>query len=164
MRQNRRTAMPQNPTILFSQTRPSSTTCRYSILLWILTILFVARVACQALQNWWPQTWLPGLDRFQGSNLPYFALLGAQILIIILMVYVCLRVQQRTFSATHRTTKVLTWFGGIYLLGSVLRIGVGLLVPTAPAWFSTWIPATFHLVLAGYVLTLALHSFTLLDQ
>jgi hypothetical protein len=49
------------------------------------------------------------------------------------------------------------------MLGSVLRIGVGLLVPAAPPWFSTWIPATLHLVLAGYVLTLALHPSTRLD-
>jgi len=38
---------------------------------------------------------------------------------------------------------------------SVGRIVVGLSVPAAPAWFSTWIPAVFHVVLAAYVLTLA---------
>ena len=41
------------------------------------------------------------------------------------------------------------------MAGSLLRIAVGIAVPAAPAWFSTWIPALFHLVLAGYVLTLA---------
>lgn len=51
--------------------------------------------------------------------------------------------------------RVLLWIGGLYMAGSLLRIAVGLVVPGAPAWFSTWIPALFHVVLAGYVLTLA---------
>jgi hypothetical protein len=51
--------------------------------------------------------------------------------------------------------RVLLWIGGIYMVGSLLRIAVGLAVPGASAWFSTWIPALFHVVLAGYVLALA---------
>lgn len=50
---------------------------------------------------------------------------------------------------------MLAWIGGVYMLGSLLRIVVGLVLPTAPAWFSTWIPALFHVVLAGFMLTLS---------
>ena len=50
---------------------------------------------------------------------------------------------------------LLLWIGGLYLAGSLLRIAVGLAVPAAHPWFSTWIPAAFHVVLAGYVLALA---------
>ncbi|MEA3192186.1 MAG: hypothetical protein QOD26_519 [Betaproteobacteria bacterium] len=51
--------------------------------------------------------------------------------------------------------RVLLWIGSLYMAGSLLRIAVGLAVPGVPAWFSAWIPALFHLVLASYVLALA---------
>ena len=57
--------------------------------------------------------------------------------------------------ARPRGGPVLLWFGIVYMAGSVVRIIVGLAVPAAPAWFSAWIPALFHVVLAGYVLALA---------
>jgi hypothetical protein len=163
MGQNMLVPMRQRPTMHALPATPSNSSRRFAVLLWGLTTLFVIRVFCQAIQRWWPQHWLPEFEKFQGSNVPYQVLLGAQILIILLMVHFSLQVQRRTFSPTHRAAKVLTWFGSIYMLGSVLRIGVGLLVPTAPPWFSTWIPATLHLVLAGYVLTLSLHPSNRLD-
>ena len=51
--------------------------------------------------------------------------------------------------------RVLFWIGVIYMSVSLARIAVGLVVPGAPAWFSTWIPAVFHVVLAAYVLALS---------
>ncbi len=132
--------------------------CQFAALLWALTCLFVFRVACQAVQHWLPQPWLPGFNEFQGSNLPYPVLLGVQMLIIFLMLRFSLAVQRRTFLPSVQTAKLLMWCGGIYMLGSLLRIGVGLTMPGAPPWFSTWIPAVFHLVLAAYVLTLALYQ------
>jgi hypothetical protein len=51
--------------------------------------------------------------------------------------------------------RALLWFGAVYMAGSLLRIVVGIALPGAPAWFTAWIPAAFHLVLAGYVLVLA---------
>jgi hypothetical protein len=93
----------------------SSQNARREHLLWFLTFLFALRVAGQAIQRWAPQSFLPPFDAFQGSNLPYFVLLGSQIV----------------------------------TLGAMRSATCG-----APAWFSTWIPAAFHLVLAGYVLAL----------
>jgi hypothetical protein len=118
-----------------------------AFLLWFLTFLFSLRVAGQAIQLWAPQPFLPPFDAFQGSNLPYPVLLGAQVGILAVMVFCNLR--------RPRGGRVLRWLGAIYMTGSVLRIVVGLAVPSAPAWFSTWIPAAFHLVLAAYVLALA---------
>ena len=74
-------------------------------------------------------------------------LLASQVLILGAMIFCNLR--------RPKGSPVLLWIGGIYMAGSLLRIAVGLAVPGAPAWFSTWIPALFHVVLAGYVLTLA---------
>ena len=118
-----------------------------AFLLWFLTFLFSLRVAGQALQRWAPQAWLPPFDAFQGSNLPYPVLLGSQVVILGAMVFCNLR--------RPRGGRALLWLGGLYMTGSILRIVVGLALPGAPAWFTAWIPAAFHIVLAGYVLALA---------
>ena len=111
------------------------------------------RVAGQAIQQWAPQSFLPPFAAFQGSNLPYPVLLASQVLILGVMIFCNLRPP-----AGMRSGSVLLWLGYIYMSGSLLRIAVGVTVPPAPAWFSAWIPAAFHVVLAGYVLTLAKRS------
>jgi hypothetical protein len=127
-------------------------------LLWFLTLLFAVRVIGQALQGWWPQSFLPRFDAFQGSGLPYPVLVTAQLIIFALMVRAALRVGAGTFDPSRGWLKFLTWFGVIYMAGCILRIVIGLTVSTAPRWFSTWIPAFFHLVLAAFVSTLALYA------
>jgi len=121
-----------------------------SALLGALTFLFALRVAGQAIQRWAPQPWLPEFGAFQGSNLSYPLLLATQLLILAAMGFYALRPPRGP-----RAGRILLWLGGLYMAGSITRIVVGLTVPSAPAWFSTWIPALFHLVLAGYVLALA---------
>ena len=116
-------------------------------LLWVLTFFFSLRVAGQAIQYWMPRSYLPAFGAFQGSNLPYPVLLGSQIVILAAMVICNLR--------RPRAHRALLWFGSFYMAGSLARIAVGLAVPDAPEWFSTWIPAVFHVVLAAYVLALA---------
>jgi hypothetical protein len=74
-------------------------------------------------------------------------LLSSQVLILGVMIFCNLR--------PPKGGRALLWIGGLYMAGSLLRIAVGIALPSAPAWFSAWIPAAFHLVLAGYVLTLA---------
>jgi hypothetical protein len=64
-------------------------------------------------------------------------------------------VQTGILIPSHRTGLALAWFGWIYMTGSLIRIAIGLAMPDAPAWFSTWIPAFFHVVLAGFVLILS---------
>ena len=127
----------------------------YAALLWLLTILFALRVVSQVLQLWAPQVFLPPFDAFQGSNLPYWLLLSVQLVILVVMTVVCRRVQTGSLAPSARAGTVLMWAGWTYMTVSVGRIVVGLSWPAAPAWFSTWIPAVFHLVLAAYVLTLA---------
>jgi len=121
----------------------------------LLTGLFGLRVAGQAVQFWMPQSFLPTFDLFQGSNLRYSTLLLIQLLILGLMLRTCLRVGGGISVPDRRLGRGLAWFGGIYMAGSVARIAVGIAMPSAPAWFSAWIPAFFHLVLAGFVLTAA---------
>jgi hypothetical protein len=127
----------------------------YAALLWLLTMLFAMRVLGQALQRWVPQPLLPPFDAFQGSNLPYWLLLLAQLAILVVMIVFARCVQTHSLVPSGRAGTVLMWAGWIYMSVSIGRIAVGLSVPTAPAWFSTWIPAIFHVLLAAYVLTLA---------
>ena len=124
---------------------------RHGLILGVLTALFAIRVLGQAIQYWSPQQWLPDFGSFQGSSLPYGFLLATQLVILAAMA----RFALRPGSPSQRASRILFWLGGIYMLGSLARIFVGLTMPGAPAWFRTWIPAGFHVVLAAYVLTLA---------
>jgi drug/metabolite transporter superfamily protein YnfA len=133
------------------QTRAS----RYIAAMALLTGLFALRIAAQAVQFWIPQSVLPTFDAFQGSSLSYSTLLLTQLLIFALMLRTCLRIGFGISVPDRRFGRGLAWFGGIYMAGSIIRIAVGIAAPSAPAWFSTWIPAFFHLVLAGFVLTAA---------
>lgn len=131
---------------------------RYAALLWIFTVLFAGRVLGQMTQCWWPRPWLPDFQSFQGSSLPYSVLLAMQLLILAVMARYAWRVQCCRFALSLHAVRWLMWFGRLYLASSLLRIGIGLTVVSAPPWFSTWIPAVFHLVLAGYVLTLVFYQ------
>ncbi|MFN0315573.1 MAG: sterol desaturase family protein [Burkholderiales bacterium] len=127
----------------------------YALLLWFLTALFALRVTSQAIQRWFPLAVLPPFEKFQGSNLPYTMLLGAQIVILALMASAAWRVGKGRLAHRPMFAKFLHGFAAIYFTGSVLRILAGALYPDALPWFKTWIPAFFHLVLASFVWTMA---------
>lgn len=124
-------------------------------ILWLLTTAFVLRVVGQAVQHWIPQDFLPSLEYWQGSSTPYPVLLLFQLLIVALMLCISWRIGHGINLPAPRLGRPLCWFGRIYMLGSIFRIVIGLSVPSAPAWFSAWISAVFHLVLAAFVLIAA---------
>jgi hypothetical protein len=119
------------------------------------TALFAVRVAGQAMQRWIPQPYLPPFAAFQGSRLPYPVLCLAQLVILSLMTRACRRVWRGTLPRNPRIAQVLGWAGAAYMAGSLLRMAIGILAPSAPAWFRAWIPGIFHVVLAAFVLGLA---------
>jgi hypothetical protein len=82
-------------------------------------------------------------------------LLASQLAIIAVMSHVAWRVSIGAVTRSARIGRALLWVGGVYMAGSIARIAVGVLVPGAPAWFTAWISAAFHLVLAAFVLTVA---------
>ena len=127
------------------------------LLLWALTGLFAMRVAGQAVQRWMPLPFLPPAEAFQGSNLPYWLLLAAQLVVLAAMVYVSSRVQAGRLARSRRLGIALAWAGALYMAVALGRIAIGLGLPEAPAWFRTWIPAFFHVVLAGFVLAVSFH-------
>jgi hypothetical protein len=121
----------------------------------ILSFLFGLRVLGQAVQRWFPVSFLPSFDAFQGSRLPYSVLLSAQIIIFGGMLAVCRRALSGSLEPNVRRGFAIALVGTIYMTGSILRIVIGLLLPTASHWFRAWIPGFFHLVLAAFVLLLA---------
>jgi hypothetical protein len=125
------------------------------MLLWLLSLAFGLRVTGQAVQRWAPQPFLPPFDAFQGSNLPFGFLLTAQLVILAAMLRAAWGVQRGTLTRSVQAAKVLRWMGGLYMAGSLLRLGIGLGTESAPEWFRAWLPAVFHVVLAGFVLVLA---------
>jgi hypothetical protein len=124
---------------------------------WLLCAMFGARVLGQMLQRWMPQPFLPPAEAFQGSSLPYGVLLSTQLVILAAMLYLTIRMQTGSLVPSRRLGVGLAWAGGIYMVFSVGRIAVGVVLPEANPWFRTWIPAFFHLVLAGFVLTVSLY-------
>jgi len=126
-----------------------------TVLLWALLLLFSLRVAGQAVQKWQPQSYLPSFGEFQGSSIPYPALLAIQLVILAVMGRVCWRVHSGTLVPNQRAGGVLRAFGSLYMAGSLARIVVGMLMPDQPSWFTAWIPAFFHVVLAIFVLVVA---------
>ncbi|MGZ5145869.1 MAG: hypothetical protein ACXWCP_20190 [Burkholderiales bacterium] len=132
----------------------------YALILASLCVLFVLRVAGQAVQRWAPLSFLPPFEAFQGSHLPYWMLLSIQLVLLILMLGVTSRVNGGALQKSARAGQLLRWIGSLYMAGSVGRIAVGLFIDQAPAWFTAWIPGFFHLVLAGFVLTLSAYHTT----
>ena len=127
-------------------------------LLAVLAIAFACRVMGQAIQHWTPQPWLPAFEAFQGSNLPYWLLLSVQIVLLILMTRAVVRVWQGEPPPRWGGAATAMVLSLLYLCGSLVRIAVALAWPAAPAWFSTWIPAIFHVVLASFGCLWSLHA------
>lgn len=120
---------------------------------WLLTGLFALRILGQAVQRWAPRAELPPFEAFQGSPLPYWLLLSSQLVFLLAMAVISQRMLVGGLRRTRRLSITLGWAGSVYMAAALARICIGLAIPEAPAWFHAWIPATFHLVLAGFVLT-----------
>ena len=123
-----------------------------------LSLLFLARVASQAVQNWSPVPFLPPFDDFQGSGLPYPVLLAAQIAILVLLVVVVARMHRGKSLISRRLILPVIVAGGVYFAVMAVRLVLGLSVLSHSGWFSTWIPTVFHLVLASLMMMIAAYQ------
>ena len=123
--------------------------------MFLWTALFSLRVAGQALQALQPPPWLPAFDAWQGSSLAYAFLLPIQIAILAGMLSTSWRAWAGTMVPRRRARRWLGVLGGLYMAGSVGRLAIGLAARAPAPWFKAWIPASFHIVLAAFVLTCA---------
>lgn len=120
--------------------------------MWLLLALFCFRVFAQLLQWVFPSELLPPFAAWHSAALPYGVLLSSQVLIIILMVFVCTRFTRGRVTRNRLLGGVLLVTGTIYLVTMLGRLLVGLFVLPDHHWFGQFLPAVFHLVLALFVL------------
>lgn len=123
-------------------------------LLWLCTTLFLLRVLAQLVQYLVPLAWLPDFTAWQGSTLAYPLLLSSQLLILLTLGYYARRCAAGRIDPQQRTGRLLIGSGALYFAAMLLRLLLGLTVLSGHAWFDKPLPTFFHLVLAGYILTL----------
>jgi hypothetical protein len=129
-----------------------SESARYAPWLWLLLALFVVRVIAQPLSLLTNSPYLPPFDAWQGSGLPYPMLLGAQLLIIAFMARTATRFGRGDVTPRYRLGVWMLVLGSVYFLTMFFRLLLGLTVFRESRWFSAYLPTTFHLILAAWLL------------
>jgi hypothetical protein len=129
-----------------------SASARYAPWLWLLLALFAVRVIAQPLSLLTNSPNLPPFDAWQGSGLPYPVLLAAQLLIIAFMARTATRFRRGDVVPRYRLGVWLLVLGSVYFLTMFFRLVLGLTVLRESRWFSAYLPTTFHLVLASWLL------------
>jgi hypothetical protein len=127
---------------------------RYGAVVQVLLLLFVLRVAGQFIQVWTPVGYLPALDQWQGSGISYPWLLFVQVVILVLVALLAVRLKRGRVMPHRKLGNALLIAGVVYFGVMLARLLLGLTLLSDHYWFNRYIPAFFHLVLAGIVLTL----------
>ena len=89
--------------------------------------------------------WLPPMEAWYSGLMPYPFLLPSQIILIVLMTWICVDFTRRRgpFYAPRRLFAVWWfWLAWLYLAAMVVRF----------VWFGLSIPVVFHWVLAAFTL------------
>ena len=120
----------------------------------VLLAAFFLRVLAQLMQALSNVTWLPSFEAWAAGGLPYPVLVAVQVIIIAVAVEVIRKLARGTIKAQRKWSFWLLALGGLYFLVMAFRLAAGLTFLGDNDWFAASLPAVFHLVLAGYVLTL----------
>lgn len=123
----------------------------YAIGLGLLLVTFIARVSAQLIQYIQPVIWLPPVDRWDSSVLPYALLLITQLIIVFCFAVIVVRFSRGIVKPNQYLGMGGLWFGSIYFAVMLIRLIIGFIAPEY-AWFSYRIPTLFHLVLASFIL------------
>jgi hypothetical protein len=119
-------------------------------LLWALLALFCLRVAGQALVAFLDVGFLPPMEAWYSGLMPYPYLLPAQLVIIVLMVWICVDFTRRRgffYQPRRLFAQEWLWFGYVYLAAMLAR---------AIVLWDHPIPIVFHWVLAAFVIAVGL--------
>ena len=140
---------------------------RFAVASLALGLAFLARVAGQAAQRWWGWGFLPSQDAWQGSSLPFPALFAAQIVILAIITAATLRMRAGRNLFGQRWVRPVAWFGVVYFAVMTARLAIGLGGDAgvfgddslaAGKWFTAYLPASFHVVLAAEVMLFAAYQ------
>lgn len=129
-----------------------SRTISYTRMIWALLFLFCLRVAGQLIQVVLPVDFLPALEHWQGSRLPYGWLLAIQITIVGAVAITAWRLSAARMRPRRTFGRVLLLLGALYFGLMLGRLVLGWTLLAHVPWFAKSIPAFFHLVLASIVL------------
>lgn len=133
----------------------SSQAKQYLPWLWLLTTIFLLRIAGQALQNQLSIEFFNSEHLWMGSGIPYPILLLSQLMILSAMFFINGLIHDDKFKLSAEQSNALRWISLVYAGVMVARLIVGYTFLEGHSWFDKPIPTLSHLMLALYLLTLA---------
>jgi hypothetical protein len=134
---------------------PARGSCSALALMWSCVALFAARVLGQFEALLLAPDWLPDMDAWYSGLMPYYLLLPAQVLLLMIMSATGWnrRIRSGAFARAHpRVAGALRIFAGLYFTVMAVRLGVNIIENGADFWRAGAIPVAFHWVLALFVL------------
>ena len=132
---------------------------RVSLWLWLLLVAFVLRVLAQLLQWQVGVSFLPPFEAWQSGVLPYWALLTAQFLLVLLLARIAWRFSVGSVMPSARSARLWLVPGSIYLATMLIRLTLGLTVLAGHDWFDRPLPSAFHIVLAMFMIVAGLYHY-----
>lgn len=127
--------------------------------LWILLMLFLLRVAGQALVLVSQPRWLPPMKDWYSGLIPYRVLLPIQLAILALMTFMAVDLTRNSGFFSMRRERVgyiILSFSILYALSMVVRLRIRLRRHPDLRWYEGGtIPTLFHFVLAGFLFLFA---------
>lgn len=129
----------------------------YAVALWILTLLFLARVVGQLVVVLLHPRWLPPMPQWYSGLLAYRYLLPVQLLILVIMSVIGADFSRgEGFFVVRREAagQWLVWYSGLYASAMVVRYFVWMKRRPDQRWLGGTIPIVFHFVLAGFLFVL----------
>lgn len=124
----------------------------YAKWLWLCAGLFAFRVMAQVISLVFPTALLPAFESWHGGVLPYPALLTIQLLILFWLIRTAIQFSLNSQTPRRRIGLAVIIFASLYFIAMFLRLALGLTILSDNRWFSSYLPAFFHLVLASYLL------------
>lgn len=141
------------------QASPATKRPGATVLLWLLSGLFLLRVLGQVVVLLFEPGWLPPMSEWYSGLLPYPLLLPVQAVILALMLWINVGVTRGHgwFARRHpRCGRFLLWCALLYATGMLVRYIVsGQLHPERRFWPPGSLPIAFHFVLATYLYVLS---------
>jgi hypothetical protein len=124
----------------------------YAIGLWLLLGLFALRVAAQPLSLVDRLGVLPTFESWHSAALPYGLLLSTQLAILVALATTAYRFTVGAVTPQRSRGALALTLGGMYFVGMLARLVLGLTALGHLRWFASPLPTIFHLVLATWVL------------
>lgn len=124
----------------------------YAPWLWFLLSLFTVRVIAQPSALLFDVGFLPPFASWHGGVLPYPILLVMQLFILGWLVRTARQFTRGSVTPRYRLGMAVLIMASMYFIAMLLRLVLGLTILGEHRWFTSYLPAFFHLVLASFLL------------